>query len=214
VSITVSWTFDPSVPITEFELSKSADGETWASLATIAYSLSGPNYNRNKKAFEYVDVSGSPGEVYKIVSIGDNGTSEPTYLIAGGYNLEKCTVVGYLVDTVGGVDTDTPIRVSSAPVDESRWLHNDGGVFSQNSSSVGVLSHYTTVYPNAEGIWQVTLIQGTVALVEIPSLQYQHAFEVPKKSLVNIRDIPQIRGRDLNGIFPNMQGLPANIPRG
>lgn len=80
---------------------------------------------------------------------------------------------------------------------------------------MGVRTEETTIYPNESGIWQVDLVQKSIARITISELQFDWAFEVPAKTgPVNIRDIPQLRGASFDGIWPQESGTPARITKG
>lgn len=209
MAVKISWSPDLTVPITEFVLTKSVDkGQTFLALVTIPYDTAPASlfYDRKTKRFYYNDLVGNPGDIYQILANGFLGTSKTVIVVAPPTDPDVCTIIGYLSDAFGTIDPGLPIHVYAYGSRAERWAKNPAGLVAQNPQALGIADNTRTVYPNAAGIWQVELVQGTYARVHIPAIEFSWAFEVPKKlGPVNVRDIPQLRGSAL-GAFPEMQG--------
>jgi hypothetical protein len=209
VSNKLYWKADPSVVVTSFVLTKSTDkAQSFSSLATITYDLAGANYEKKTKRFFYTDSSGAVGDAYRIVAVGANGTSSPVVVIAPADQPDFCTIVGYMLDTFGEVDTSIPVSVHSYGA--GAWTTNPAGVVAQNPEALGLTAASQTVYPGADGIWQVRLIQKAYARITIPALDFDWAFIVPASvGPVNVRDIPLVRQADAYGLFPDQSRIGA-----
>ena len=208
MTVTVSWGYDTTQTITSFTLEKSTDkGVSFSSLVSIAFNPAGANFDAANNRFFYNDAAGAVGHVYKIYAVGPLGTSEARIAISAPAETSKCTIIGYVEDAFGEVDTSIQVLVEAFGGREDRWVQSPTGVVAQNSRAVGITSGRNIVYPNSDGIWQVRLTRKTVARITINELGLDWAFEVPDKDgPVNIRDIPQIRGGSFYGIYPEQDG--------
>lgn len=213
MSNTIVWNYDPAVTITSFALEKSVDkGLTFAALATVVFNLTGANYDQVNKRFFYLDGAGNPGDVYRVTSTGAFGVSGPTIAVAPPAQPALCTVIGYVLDGLGRPRTDVRVEVHAYGVGGERWTRNHAGVVAQNPAAVGIVATAETVYPDAAGVWQVSLLQKALVRIEIAELGLSWAFEVPAKvGPVNVRDLPQLRGASFNGIWDADDGSPAVI---
>lgn len=212
LSVKVYWAADdPSA--TSFQLDKSTDGgESYVALSTLGYNTRGPNYEAKTKRFFYDDTVGNPGDIYKLTVTGTYGTSEPLLIVAPPYEPAKCLVIGYIRDVFGGVDRQVTIIVEGTGSKGQRWAPGSGGVVSRNPEGIGLKMAQQRIFPDAAGMWQVELIRGTYARIQIPDLQFSFMFEVPSKAgPVNIRDIPELRGQALE-LFRGLDGEPLELP--
>lgn len=222
MSNTIYWGYDTDFTYTSFDLTKSSDsGLTYSALATVTYDTSDAGvFNRQKSLFFYVDGAGAPGDIYRITGTGPLGTSLPATAIAGPASSPECLIIGYVSDARGKVDESMQVIVTTyGAVEggrEDRWVKNPTGIVSLRSAkALGIQNSSFTVYPNSKGIWQVSLIQRTVARVQIPDLKFDLAFEVPEElGPRNVRDIPQIQGGSFYGIFSEETGVPEALTRG
>jgi len=207
----LTWVPDPSVAVTSFTVQKSTDeGITFSTIATVTAGAASPNYDRQDKVYFYVDSGSSPGDVYKVTCTGPNGTSLPAYAVAAPDPLPLCLVIGYVANGFGDRLSGVAVSVKSFGAKSSAWVNNPAGTIAQNPRAVGVAAtSEKTVYTDAAGIWQVSLVQKTEALVTIPDLRFEYAFEVPAKTgPINIRDIAELRG----GSFHALHGEPLGVP--
>lgn len=215
MSVKITWQADPSVTITSFTVIVSTDkGATFTTLATVTFNTASgaPNYDQRLKQFFFVDSSGNPGNIYQVAAIGTNGTSIPEFVIAPPSSYPMCDIFGYVIDAFGDVDTSIPIEVSSFGSRGEKWARNVGGIISQNPMGLGIAAVMRTIFPDNNGIWQISLIQGAFARVSIPILDFTWTFEVPANAgPINIRDLPQLRGQAL-GVFPEMGGESTRFP--
>lgn len=213
MSSTFFWTPDPTQTITSFTLTKSVNqGLSYSALATIPWDVAGANYNKQRKQFFYVDAGGAEGDIYQIVANGAFGVSEPLIIVAPPAEPDLCTIVGYCRDPFGFVDRDVAIHVTAVGTPGERWASSPAGIVGQHHDALGIVSRKQVVYPDENGMWQVSLVRRIYAKVEIPALDFSWAFEVPQAAgPVNIRDIPQLRGAAL-ALFPDMQGERLYLP--
>jgi hypothetical protein len=207
------WKADPSVTVTSFVITRSTDlAQSFSALATVNYDLAGANYDKRTKKFFYDDSTGSNGNVYRIVAVGNNGTSTPVFLVAPAAAPSTCTIIGYIMDTFAEVNTSLQVHVES--YGRPQWKKGTSTLVAQSAEALGVPTSEQIVTPNTDGVWQVRLVQGAYAKIRIPDLQYDHAFLVPEKEgPVNIRDIPFLRQADLHGLYPDQSVTQAGIPR-
>jgi hypothetical protein len=204
---TLTWGYVASPAVTSWVITKSTDGgSTFSALATVAFSVTGANFNPQTQQFFYADAAGNPGDIYEVVAVGSAGTSLPVMLIAPPAAPQLCKVIGYLKDPFGGVDQNTVINVNSMGTKGERWVPSTAGLLSQAPMGLAVTPSHRRVYPDANGMWQVSLVYGAYCRVEIPSIDFSWTFEVPAKAgPINIRDLPQLRGEAL-GLFQQEDG--------
>lgn len=215
MSNTILWKHDPSVAITSFTLQKSTDkGIIFSALATVAFSVTGPNWDAANRRWQYVDTAGNPGDVYSITATGTNGTSPAALAISPPVVPTTCTIIGYLTDAAGNVDVQVPISVQTTGSRGEQWISSPPGALARNPEALAVIGANLTVFPDNNGMWQVKLLRRSFARVSIPAVQLDWAFEVPNTpGPLNIRDIPQLRGAELT-VFPEMTGTPLALPFG
>jgi hypothetical protein len=206
MSVRISWGFDPTVSITSFTLTKSTNnGITYAALASVDFDVNGANYDRPTRTFFYVDNAGAAGHVYKIVAEGALGSSEPVISVAPPNPPSKCLVIGYALDAFGQADEHLVVNVETAGRRGQHWLTNPTGLVANNREALGVVRSSCSVFPDANGMWQVSLLRGSYARVQIPALELDWAFEVPSlEGPVNVRDIPLLRSADYLSLWPDM----------
>jgi hypothetical protein len=209
----ISWAFDPTVVVTSFTITKSVDkGITYAALTSVAFNTTGANWDKAKKRFFYVDAPGNPGDIYLVTSVGAFGTSPGTYAIAPPTSPAFCYIFGYILDSQGNVDQQTPITVRWDGSRGEHWMKGPTGTVAQNPEALAITAGSMQVYPDANGMWQVQLIQKSFARIQIPAIELDWAFEVPSKpGPINIRDVQQLRGLS-TGIFSDMTGTRENLP--
>jgi hypothetical protein len=215
MSVQITWAYDPSVTIASFMVSVSTDGgATFSQLATISFNtaIGAVNYNQKTKQFFYVDGTGVSGNIYSVAAVGANGTSNLQYVVAPVLAYPTCTIYGYVIDAAGNVDTSIDVLVTSFGTRGERWMKKPTGLAAFNPMSLGVVSSSLTVYPDATGVWQVTLLQGAYATISIDALDFSWTFETPASNgPINIRDIQQLRGAAL-GVFPELVGDRNRFP--
>jgi hypothetical protein len=209
MSVKLQWINDPSVPVSSFVITLSTDkGQTFSALVTIPFNTApaAPNYDPRLRQFFYTDLTGVPGNIYRIVANGANGTSIAEFAIAPPLAYPMCQIYSNIVDAFGEVDQSRHILVRSFGTRGEKWTNSPPGIVAYNPMALGIVDSVRTVFSDLTGLWQVSLIQGTYARIEIPDLQYSWAFMVPNEvGPVNIRDIPALRGSAL-GIYPEMMG--------
>lgn len=215
MSVLLTWYPDPAVIISLFNIFVSTDeGITFNLLAAVPFNTApgAPNYDQRLKQFSYTDSIGIPGNVYQVFAVGADGTSIPEYTIAPPSSFPLCTIYGYMIDAFGNVDQNNEIICRSFGSRGEKWTHNVPGIVGQNPMSLGISDGYRTVFPDQNGLWQVAIIQGIYARIEIPALEFSWVFEVPKSiGPFNIRDVPQLRGQAL-GVFPDLVGDRTRFP--
>lgn len=211
MSVTIFW-LGNSVD-TSYALEKSTDkGISYTDVATVTFDVNGSHYDKQKKQFFYADDAGNPGDIYRITSTGAYGISKPTFVIAPPESPPTCVIIGYLMDVFGYVDQRVSVHVTAFGSPGEKWVQNPVGVVAQNTLATGLLGRSSVVNPTDGGIWQVELVQGAYARIEIPELDFSWTFEVPKQTgPLNIRDISQLRGQDL-ALFPEMLGERNVLP--
>lgn len=193
------WTPDPTQTITSFDIERSTDhGSSFAALVNIPFNVNGANYDKQRKQFFYEDAAGQPGYIYRIVANGAFGVSVPLTIVAPPAEPELCTIIGYVRDASGYVDRTTAIHVTAVGSPEEHWAPNPEGLVAHNAHALGIVAKRDVIHPDENGMWQVDLIRGIYARIEIPALMFQRTFEVPRKAgPINVRDIAEVRGRAL-----------------
>lgn len=208
------WSPNYSVPISSFTIVKSTDmGITFAFLATVDFDTSSgaPNYLPGTKQFFYNDSSGNPGDMYQITASGDNGTSAASLVVTPPASIPLCTIFGYQVDGFGNPGTAI-VTCRSIGSKGERWAKTVPGMDAFSTQALGVVAASAEVFTDSNGIWQVSLVQGSYAQIEIPAINFTWTFEVPAKSgPINIRDIPTLRGEAL-GLFGPEYGERNRFP--
>ena len=209
----ILWDFDRSVPVTSFTLTKSTDkGLAYAALDVVSFDINGAAYLPGKKRFHYDDVAGDSGHLYKVIASGPYGAAAAVIGVAPPQAPSKCLVIGYLLDGVGNVDTQSPVIVETHGTNGSYWTNNPSGVVAQNAQAQGIGYSRYEIYPDQTGLWQIPLVIGTVARVQIPSQELDWAFEVPnQEGPVNIRDLPLLSMADYFSLYPDRSGTRAGL---
>ena len=193
------WSSDPADKATSFDLNKSVDGgATYTSLVNVPYDVNGVNYDRQQKKFFYTDVSGNAGDIYHVVSNGPLGASDPLIVVAPPTEAPTCTIVGYVRDPFGYVDTRMAVHVESAGKGSERWVAAGNGTIGQNAQSLAIVDRSIIVNPNSDGMWSVDLIQRSVMRIMIPALEFNVTFEVPARiGPINVKDLRPLSGQTL-----------------
>lgn len=212
----VLWRVDPgSAGITEFQLQKSVDaGNSYTALVTIPFDLNGANYEKQAARFFYDDAGGGSGHVYLVYAVGPNGTSDPIFFIPPPSDPQRCAIIGYVLDVFGNADQSVAVEVNASTRPSERWHTNPTGLVAREARALGILPAAMRVYPDANGIWQVSLVRKAFARISIPALDFEKDIEVPDAiGPFNIVDVPGLTGTDASGIFQGGPGLRASIPR-
>lgn len=209
----ISWITDKSVAVASFDIQRSVNkGISFTALVNILADPNGANYDKQTKKYFYLDAGGNPGDIYTVTATGDAGTSKPAYAITAPDPPDLCVIIGYVRDAFGFVEQETSVHVTAFGSPGERWIKNPNGLVAQHPNALGLVNRSAVIKPDAGGIWQVELVRRAYAKVEIPSLDFILAFEVPDKAgPVNIRDIPQLRGQAL-ALFSEMTGAPGSLP--
>jgi hypothetical protein len=209
----LSWGWDTTQTVTGFTLTKSTNkGISFSALVTIPFDTVGANYDAREKKFFYVDNTGVPGDVYKVVAHGTFGVSTPAIIVAPPAAALTCTIIGYVLDLFGSVDERMRVIVDAYGSRGERWMQNPVGVVAQHPEAVAARVTSRVFTLDSAGMWQADLVRGSYARVQIPELQFTHVFEVPQEAgPVNIRDIPQLRGPEL-ALFGESNGDKLYLP--
>lgn len=215
----IRWGFkkDTGVTITSFTLTKSVDKAlTFSALTVITFDVNNSAvFDRATDSFFYDDVAANPGDIYKIVATGSNGTSIPVFAIVPLPTPAACTIIGYVLDGFGESDKHLNVVIETAGGPQSEiWMANPDGLVAQSNEALGITRADTVVQVN-QGMWQASLLQGSYARITIPALRFDWSFRVPKEEgPINIRDIPQLRGSSFDGLYPGTAGTRERITTG
>lgn len=197
MSYRVQW-FADDPTAQSFLLEKSTDkGVSYTTLTTIAYDTTGVNYDPRLKVFFYVDAGGAAGHVYRLTVTGTQGVSPPSFIVVPMAAPDMCHIIGYVRSPFGEVDQSVKVDVFSFGSRGERWMKSPSGLLGINPEALGVTNAQKAVFPNADGMWEVLLVQGTYARIFIPEMSFEWTFLVPSVTgPVNIRDIAQLRGQE------------------
>jgi hypothetical protein len=216
MSVKITWSYDPSVSVTDYKVYRSTDnGVTYTLVSTIAFDVNGANYDKAERQFFYTDAGGAAGYVYKVTATGANGTSKPVYTIVPPGDPPTCLVIGYVTNVFGQKDLgQVHIDVQGYGSRGELWAPNASGVVANSQQAMGLASGLRRVFLDENGMWQVELVRKTLARITIPALDLDWAFEVPdREGPVNIRDIPCQRGADFETTFGDNAGVRNPITR-
>lgn len=210
----IYWTHDTSVTVTEFTVQRSTDGGlTYTLVSTIAFSYSGANYDKTRRAFFYDDAGATPGYVYRIVATGPTGSSPPAIVVVPPNKPDTCTIIGYLYSPTGEPMKGTVVRVQTFGQKSGTWFPNHDGVFSRANNAVGLSLFDLEATVDENGMWSIALVQGIEARITIPDQRIDLAFRVPEEDgPINVRDIVPLQGAQHYEQWGEPRGVP-NAPR-
>lgn len=181
---TVYWNPNPPADeVTTYEVWSSADDVTFTLLASIPADMTGPNFDTNLNQFFYAD-SVNPGTTWYKVRAQNSSSVFSSFTIAmqgEPTDLPTCRIYGRVVgfDGVPVAGTAVSAHVQLAAKDMS-------GQFVVN---VGILSPNVEAYTDDEGNFEIDLVQGGVAEVEIAAINLDKTLTVPAAPTALLTDL-------------------------
>jgi hypothetical protein len=177
---TLYWS--PSMDATTFyEVWSSVNNVTFTLLATIPVDTSGINFDSDTNQYFYVDIAAST-TWYKVRA--SDGIDFSPFTIAKqpeSADLPTCRIYGRVVgfDGVPVAGTAIAAHVELSAADMS----------GQFVAVTGILSDNVEAYADENGNWEIDLVQGGVADLEIAAINFEKTFTVPIQDTANLIDL-------------------------
>ena len=126
--IKVTWNPATTVGIAEYNLESSADGVTYAAVATVTHTIPGPNYDGTLGVFYYDHVAGTGATWYRVNAEDGSGNVSPWSLPfrATGTPIPVWDTAGNVVNQalveVGLTNVSDPFADTDSNVKQMCWL--------------------------------------------------------------------------------------------
>jgi hypothetical protein len=212
------WKWSSDAPITDFFVEKKALlTDEFSTVSTIPFDINGINTvpsTSGPRMFFYDDASGEPGSIYRVSVLGDSGASPSCFAIAPSEDIPVCYIHGYITSAEGEKGAGTEIHVSVLAQKKANWIQSPGGTVAQNADAILVIPGARVLTSEADGQWGISLPQGAVAQVSVPSVGFSVAFNVPmEEGPVNIRDVQPLRQGTREGFWDQSDQTKAELLR-
>ncbi len=189
------WDFDLA-GVSTYAIAGSTDkAATYATITSIPNNKGGANYNKKTQKFFYEWSAATPGDVLRVIA--QNASLEEmgrAYFVVPAPRLSQCIVMGYVADGQGYVDREQSIiaeteQQMTAPWGPDRLSLSNNAVLAQPSRQ--------EMFPDANGMWQVSLARGLTVRFYSPFYGLDLVVQVPdREGPVNLFDLPVIRSME------------------
>lgn len=181
MSQTVFWAANTD-STTSYQVWSSPDNVTFTLLATIPVGTSGPNYDANTSRYFYQDLANPSTTWYKVRATDGAAFSDFTISTQGEPQvLPTCRIYGRVVAFDG-------VPISGAAI-AAHVQYTAKDMSGQFVGPVGITSENVDSFTDNAGNFEIDLVQGGVADMEIATINFEKSFTVPPQPTANLTDL-------------------------
>lgn len=181
MSQTVYWAANTD-STTAYEVWSSPDNVTFTLLVTVPVGTSGPNFDTNTQRYFYLDIVSPNTTWYKVRATDGMAFSDFTISSQGEPQvLPTCRIYG----RVAGFD-GVPLA-GAAIAGHIQYTAKD--MSGQFVGPVGITSDNIDAFTDNEGNFEIDLVQGGIADLEIATINFEKSFTVPAQPAANLTDL-------------------------